>query len=146
MFVYPKWNLSLKLLCTLAMHLLHINVLILSLQMYLMKHQIEWNWRNVDIKAPPRLKVLKGHDDHVVGSSYTCNSMFNKACQQDKTCVHTCIFVFTSVATCTVYCVYNPLPMLGLKAKYVHVCTVISIQRILFLCTRSHVCSSVTTR
>ena len=34
--------------------------------MYLTKHQIEWNWRHVDIKIPPRLKVLKGHDDHVV--------------------------------------------------------------------------------
>lgn len=35
-------------------------------QMFLTKHRIEWNWRNVELKLPPRLKVLKGHDDHVV--------------------------------------------------------------------------------
>jgi WD40 repeat protein len=34
--------------------------------MYLTKHRIEWNWRHVDLQVPPRLKILKGHDDHVV--------------------------------------------------------------------------------
>ena len=39
--------------------------------MYLTKHRIEWNWRHVELKSPPKIKTLKGHDDHVV-------SMFDK--------------------------------------------------------------------
>ena len=39
---------------------------IFLVQMYLTKHKIERNWRVEDISPPDRLKILKGHDDHVV--------------------------------------------------------------------------------
>ncbi|XP_003382807.2 PREDICTED: F-box/WD repeat-containing protein 7-like [Amphimedon queenslandica] len=34
--------------------------------MYLTKHWIEYNWRHASVQEHPRLKILKGHDDHVV--------------------------------------------------------------------------------
>ena len=42
------------------------------MQMYLTKHKIERNWRVADIVPPDRLKILKGHDDHVVSEVFLC--------------------------------------------------------------------------
>ena len=38
----------------------------MSMQMYMVKHRISHNWRSVELNSAHRLRILKGHDDHVV--------------------------------------------------------------------------------
>lgn len=52
--------LHILMLC--AQHILNTA----SLQLYLRKHRIAYNWRHADMTEPNRTRTLKGHEDHVV--------------------------------------------------------------------------------
>lgn len=73
-----------------------------------MKNRIEWNWRNVELKNSSRLKILKGHDDHVV-SICTCKlymyMYFNEHCITGTvmyTYVHVHVCFVPAVIVCNI--------------------------------------------